>query len=152
MMVSIALYFWHFEEKIHDDILLLDPASKQHEVAHDMGAEYSQAAELEEVASLPHHVQAHDCDVVEEDVPLHAGVREPVPLHKVSQPEIKFKWKVQDGETGVGDETFKHTFLFPRMVICQDARNIKLEFVFLSPTINFMSDLKTYAQAMKTQM
>ena len=117
----MALYFWHFEEEIHDDILFLDPASEEHEVAQDVGAEYSQAAELEEVLSLPHHVQAHDCNVVKEDVSLHAGIRDPIPLHKVSQPEIKFKWKVQDGETGVGNETFKHTFLFPCVVICQDA-------------------------------
>ena len=128
----MALYFWHFEKEIHDDIFLLDPASEEHEVAQDVGAKNSQAAELEEVLSLPHHVQAHDGNVVEEDVSLHAGVRDPVPLYKVSQPEIKFKWKVQDGETGVGNETFKHTFLFPCMVVCQDAEMMNLsEFVCL---------------------
>ena len=74
---------------------------------------------------MPHHVQAHDGDIVEEDISLHKAVREPIPLDKVSQPEIKFKWKIQGSKTCIRNKTFKDTFFFPCMVICQDAENIK---------------------------
>ena len=56
---------------------------------------------------MPHHVQAHNHNIVEEDVSLHDAVCESVSLDKVSQPKIELKWKVQAGETGICNETFK---------------------------------------------
>ena len=103
----MTLYFRNFEEEIHDDIFLLNPSSEEHKVAEHLGPEDTQTAEEEEVPSLPHHVQAHNHNIVEEDVSLHDAVCESVSLDKVSQPKIELKWKVQAGETGICNETFK---------------------------------------------